>query len=62
LSGLGVTRRRLDHKFASTDADGKFEMTGVPPGDYKVFAWETSSVEVTSIPPAHGVSATDFPR
>jgi hypothetical protein len=33
-------RFRMDHKFASTDAEGRFEIANVPPGEYKVFAWE----------------------
>ena len=33
-------RFRFDHKYTSTDADGKFEIGNIPPGDYKVFAWE----------------------
>ena len=26
---------------AATDASGRFVMRGVPPGDYKLFAWES---------------------
>ena len=26
---------------ASTDQNGRFTIPGVPPGDYKVFAWES---------------------
>jgi Carboxypeptidase regulatory-like domain len=33
-------RFRLDHKFTSTDAEGRFEIGSVPPGEYKIFAWE----------------------
>jgi hypothetical protein len=34
-------RRHGDlYKSAFTDDSGKFEIRGVPPGDYKVFAWE----------------------
>jgi hypothetical protein len=34
-------RNRLDlYRTASTDAFGKFHIEGIPPGDYKVFAWE----------------------
>jgi hypothetical protein len=36
-SGL---RFRAEHKFASTDADGRFRIQGVAPGEYDVFAWE----------------------
>jgi hypothetical protein len=28
------------YKTTSTDASGKFEVRGLPPGDYKVFSWE----------------------
>jgi protocatechuate 3,4-dioxygenase beta subunit len=32
---------RMDmYKTASTDASGKFELRGLPPGDYKIFSWE----------------------
>lgn len=34
-------RNRLDlYRTASTDASGHFHVEGLPPGDYKVFAWE----------------------
>jgi protocatechuate 3,4-dioxygenase beta subunit len=36
----GGIRFRVDHKFTSTDASGRFQMQSIPPGDYKVFAWE----------------------
>ena len=36
-SGL---RFRVQHKFGSTDADGRFRIQGVAPGEYDVFAWE----------------------
>jgi hypothetical protein len=28
------------YKDAVSDAAGKFEINGIPPGDYKLFAWE----------------------
>jgi len=28
------------HKTTLTDASGHFQLRGLPPGDYKVFAWE----------------------
>ena len=28
------------HKTTLTDASGKFQMRGLPPGTYKIFAWE----------------------
>lgn len=28
------------HRTTLTDASGKFRMSGLPPGDYKIFAWE----------------------
>jgi 5-hydroxyisourate hydrolase-like protein (transthyretin family) len=28
------------YKTVSTDESGRFTMTGIPPGDYKIFAWE----------------------
>jgi hypothetical protein len=32
---------RMDmYKYTSSDATGKFHVQGLPPGDYKVFAWE----------------------
>ena len=31
---------RTDHKFTGTDSDGKFQLQNVPPGDYKIYAWE----------------------
>jgi hypothetical protein len=34
-------RRRWDlYKVASTDFYGQFHVAGIPPGDYKLFAWE----------------------
>jgi hypothetical protein len=34
-------RNRKDlFKVATADATGRFTFTGVPPGDYKLFAWE----------------------
>jgi hypothetical protein len=34
-------RHRLDlYRTTSTDAAGRFHVEGVPPGDYRVFAWE----------------------
>lgn len=33
--------RRPDlYRFALTDAEGRFELTGITPGDYTLFAWE----------------------
>lgn len=35
-------RRNPDlYRTATTDADGTFTMTGLPPGEFKVFAWQT---------------------
>jgi len=28
------------YKVTSTDTAGRFQLNGLPPGDYKVFAWE----------------------
>ena len=36
-SGL---RFRVDHQFTPSDAAGRFRFEAIPPGDYKVFAWE----------------------
>ena len=37
----GARRHRLDlYRTASTDAMGHLHVEGVPPGDYRVFAWE----------------------
>jgi hypothetical protein len=34
-------RKRLDlYRTTSTDASGRFHVEGLPPGDYRVFAWE----------------------
>jgi hypothetical protein len=34
-------RRRPDlYRTARTDVSGRFQIPGIPPGDYKVFAWE----------------------
>jgi len=33
-------RFRIDHKFTSSGPDGRFQIQNVPPGDYKIFAWE----------------------
>jgi hypothetical protein len=33
-------RFRTDHKYISTDANGAFQLPYVPPGDYKIYAWE----------------------
>jgi hypothetical protein len=32
--------RRDMNKLVTTDASGNFTLHGLPPGDYKVFAWE----------------------
>jgi hypothetical protein len=32
--------KRESYKVATTDASGKFTMTAVPPGEYKLYAWE----------------------
>ena len=35
---------RIDtFKTAVTDADGKFQMQGIPPGSYRLFAWDDVS-------------------
>jgi hypothetical protein len=33
-------RFRIAHRSAITDADGRFRIAGVAPGDYKLFSWE----------------------
>jgi hypothetical protein len=35
-------RFQMNHKFTSTDIDGRFDLKGIAPGDYKLFAWETA--------------------
>ena len=41
LTPDAARRNRLDlYRTTTTDALGHFHMEGVPPGDYKVFAWE----------------------
>jgi len=39
LSEARITRTDM-FRFSSTDRSGKFQIKGLPPGDYKVFAWE----------------------
>jgi hypothetical protein len=34
-------RFQINHKFTATDIDGRFDLKGIAPGDYKIFAWET---------------------
>jgi hypothetical protein len=36
----GNRRYKVDHRFAPTDSEGRFQMDKVPPGDYQVYAWE----------------------
>jgi hypothetical protein len=36
----GGLKFRIDHKFAFTDASGAFQIQGIPPGDYQVYAFE----------------------
>jgi hypothetical protein len=38
-----VTRRHRpdQYRVASPNASGRFSMGGIPPGDYKLFAWES---------------------
>jgi hypothetical protein len=36
----GGLKFRVDHKVAFTDASGAFQIQGVPPGDYQVYAFE----------------------
>jgi hypothetical protein len=31
---------KIDHKFTSTDLEGRFQLENVPPGDYQIYAWE----------------------
>src|SRR5262249_50500130 len=38
---LPMNRNRIDLiRFVTTDASGKFRFDRVPPGDYKLFAWD----------------------
>jgi plastocyanin len=48
--------------YATTDADGKYTITGVPPGSYTVTAWqEQSGTQTQKVTVAAGASATaDF--
>jgi uncharacterized surface anchored protein len=39
IPAQGISRIDL-YKTAGTDNNGRFTMRGIPPGDYKVFAWE----------------------
>ena len=34
-------RFHVNHQFALTDEAGRFQINSVPPGDYKVFAWDS---------------------
>jgi len=44
-------RRRWDlYKTAATDLLGNFTIKTVPPGDYKVFAWEDTPDNIWTIP------------
>ena len=36
----GRLKFRVDHRFAFTDASGAFQIQGIPPGDYQVYAFE----------------------
>jgi len=36
----GGLKFRVDHKFAFADASGAFQIEGVPPGNYQVYAFE----------------------
>ncbi len=36
----GGRRFRVDHSFTSSDDAGQFQFAAVPPGDYKVLAWQ----------------------
>jgi len=33
-------RFQINHKVITTDIDGRFQLNGIAPGDYKLFAWE----------------------
>ena len=33
-------RFRVAHKYASTDSEGQYQIQGIAPGDYQLFAWE----------------------
>jgi hypothetical protein len=39
-------RRRFDlYKSVTTDSNGRFQISTVPPGDYKLFAWEYAETD-----------------
>jgi hypothetical protein len=38
----GSLRFRVNHRAASTGADGRFRLENVAPGDYELFAWEVA--------------------
>jgi hypothetical protein len=38
----GGRRYRSKYEFTSSDASGNFDLSNVPPGDYKLFAWEVA--------------------
>jgi hypothetical protein len=31
---------KTDHKFVATEPDGRFQLQAVPPGDYRIYAWQ----------------------
>jgi hypothetical protein len=33
-------RYRVNEKFTTSDSNGRFQFQNVPPGSYKLFAWE----------------------
>jgi hypothetical protein len=49
--------------FATTDADGRYRIGGVPPGSYNVVAWHEGQIRDTRsvvIPPQGGIVEQDF--
>jgi hypothetical protein len=46
-SGL---RFHINHKNTTTNADGRFQLAAIPPGDYKVFAWEAAETNAWQDP------------
>jgi hypothetical protein len=39
VPNLGYRNREDLYRNAVTDSSGKFKLQGIPPGDYRVFAW-----------------------
>jgi hypothetical protein len=51
LFPITVFRRRADRFFtAAADQQGRLQIDGMPPGGYRLFAWDDVEPEACSIP------------